>query len=245
MFTLYHEIVYQPLYNGLIFLIDVVPWADAGIAVVILTVLVKLILFPLSKKAIVTQVQMKSLEPELASIRAKYKDDKQTQAQKTMALYKDKKINPFAGIVVILIQFPIIIGLYSIFLKSGLPTITAELLYSFVPLPEVVNMNFLSLVDIGHKSVWLALIAAGTQYFQIKFAIPAITPAPSTGAKPTFQEDLARSMQVQMKYVFPVMVFFISYNILSAVALYWTVSNLFAIGQEVVVRRKFHIAEKA
>lgn len=245
MITLYNEFVYQPLYNGLIFLIDVVPWADAGIAVVILTVLVKLILFPLSKKAIVTQVQMKSLEPELAKIRTQYKDDKQTQAQKTMALYKDKKINPFAGIVVILIQFPIIIGLYSIFLKSGLPTITTDLLYSFVASPEVVNMHFLGLVDIGSKSVWLALIAAATQYFQIKFAIPAVPPAPKTGSKPTFQEDLARSMQVQMKYVFPVMVFFISYSILSAVALYWTVSNLFAIGQEVVVRRKFHIAEKA
>ncbi|TAK57460.1 YidC/Oxa1 family membrane protein insertase [Patescibacteria group bacterium] len=241
MITLYHEIVYQPLYNGLVFLIDVLPWADVGLAVIILTVLVKLALFPLSKKSIVTQVQMKALEPDLANIRLKYKDDKQTQAQKTMALYKEKKINPFGGIIVILIQFPIIIGLYSIFLRSGLPTINADLLYSFISFPKVINMQFLGLVDIGHKSIWLALLAASSQYFQIKFAIPAAKPAPATDTKPTFQEDLARSMQTQMKYVFPVMVFFISYNILSAVALYWTVSNLFAIGQEIVVRRRFHL----
>ena len=246
MFTLYHTLVYQPLYNGLVFLIDVLPWADVGLAVVILTVLVKLVLFPLSRKSILTQVQMKALEPALAEIRTKYKDDKQTQAQKTMALYKDKKINPFGGIVVILIQFPIIIGLYSIFLRSGLPTITADLLYSFVSFPSVVNMHFLGVVDIGHKSVWLALIAAATQYFQIRFAIPTASSTPAVkGVQPSFKDDLARSMQVQMKYVFPVMVFFISYNILSAVALYWTVSNLFAIGQEIVVRRKFHIGDKA
>ncbi len=243
--TLYHEIVYQPLYNGLIFLIGVLPWADVGLAVIILTIVVKLVLFPLAKKAIVTQVKMKALEPELASIRVKYKDDKQAQGQKTMDLYREKKINPFGGIVLILIQFPIIIGLYSIFLKSGLPTINTDLLYSFIHTPLAVNMQFFGIVDIGQKSTWLALVAAISQYFQIKFAIPAITAPANTGTQPSFKDDLARSMQVQMKYVFPVMVFFISYNILSAVALYWTVSNIFAIGQEIVVRRKFHIAEKA
>lgn len=230
---IYNTFIFNPLYNGLVGLMDIFPWMDAGIAVIIFTIIVRLILFPLSKKAIVTQVRMKEIEPEIAKLRETMKDDKQGQALKMMQLYKDKKISPFSSFFVLLIQLPIIYALYSIFINSGLPKVNTALLYGFVAVP-VINMNFLGLVDIGEKSILLALIAAVAQYFQLHYSLAATGAPTSTG---NAQADMAQSMTKTMKYIFPVIVFFISYQISAVVALYWTVSSLFTLGQELVVRR--------
>jgi len=154
-----------------------------------------------------------------------------------MALYKEKGVNPFSGFFLILIQLPIIFALYSIFLNSGLPNITGDMLYSFVKIPDVVNMNFLGLIDIAKKSIILSLFAGITQFFQIRYSIPKPAETP-TGTPVSFKNDLARSMSFQMRYIMPIIVFFISYSISAAVALYWSVSNLFMIGQEIYVRGK-------
>ncbi len=233
--TLYHSIVFNPLYNGLIYLMDVFPWMDAGIAVIIFTILVRLVLFPLSKKAIVTQVRMKQLEPQLRHIRESMKDDKQAQALKTMALYKEKGVSPFSSFFVLLIQLPIIYALYAIFMRSGLPVVNETLLYSFVQVP-VINMHFLGLLDISKSSVYLAVIAAAAQFFQLHFSLAA-NPGPGGGGG---QMDAALAMTKNMKYVFPVIIFIISYKIAAVVAIYWTITSLFTLAQELVVRR--HLA---
>ncbi len=216
---------------------DVLPWIDAGVAVVLFTIIVRLILFPLSKKAIVTQVRMKELEPELNHIKNTMKDDRQGQALKVMALYKEKKVSPFSSFFVLLIQLPIIYALYSIFIHSGLPIVNTSLLYNFVDIPNV-DMNFLGLIDIGPRSILLALIAAVAQYLQLHFSLAHMTP-PNTLSKnnPPTQMDMAQSMTRNMKYIFPIIVFLISYNISAVVALYWAVSSFFTLGQEIVVRR--------
>jgi YidC/Oxa1 family membrane protein insertase len=226
---------YNPLYNGLVFLLSVVPFADVGIAVITLTVVVKLILFPLSIKMVKTQLAVRSLEPELAKLKETHKNDKQEQARQTMALYKKRGVNPFSGFLLILIQLPIIFALYFVFLRGGLPSINQDILYSFIRVPETINMHFLGLVDMSLRSVTLAFLAGVTQYFQIRFSLPPMKPR---GEKPSLKEDLARSFHIQMRYVMPVIVFAVAYAISSAVALYWLTSNLFAIGQEVFVRRK-------
>lgn len=233
--TLYHALVYNPLYNGLMYLMDVFPWMDAGVAVIIFTIIVRLILFPLSKKAIVTQVRMKELEPELNSLRQSMKEDRQGLALKTMALYKEKKVSPFSSFLVLIIQLPIIIALYSIFLRSGLPVVNSSLLYSFVHIP-LVNMNFLGLLDISKSSIFLAIVAAVAQFFQLHFSLAVMKPAAGSTSGNS-QMDMAQSMTKNMKYFFPVMVFFISYKIAAVVALYWTVTSIFTLGQELVVRR--------
>ncbi len=236
--NLYHTFVFNPLYNGLIFLMDVFPWMDAGIAVIVFTIIIRLILFPLSKKAIVTQVRMKELEPELQKIKTTYKDDRQAQALKTMALYKEKKVSPFSSILVLLIQLPIIFALYSIFINSGLPKINEALLYPFVSSP-IVDMNFLGLLDIGEKSILMAIIAAIAQYLQLHYSLASMgakNPIARSNSKEPNPMDMAQSMTRNMKYVFPVVVFLISYNISSVVALYWTISSLFTLAQELVVR---------
>ena len=234
----FSNVIYNPLYNSLIFFINHVPFADVGIAVVILTLLVKLVLFPLAHTAIKSQARINSVKGDLDSIKEKYKKDKQEQARKTMALYKEKGINPFSSLLPLLVQFPIIIGLYWVFFKGGLPEINIDILYSFISIPSEINMNFLGLIDMSGKSIVLALIAGVTQFFQAKLAFPKMVEKSNT---PSFKNDLARSFHIQMRFVFPVVVAGISYSISSAIALYWLTSNLFAIGQEVFVKKKITV----
>lgn len=237
MSSIFHAIFYRPLYNGLILFMDTFPWLDAGIAIIVFTVLVKLILFPLSKKASVTQIEMRKIEPELSKIREKYKDDRQEQARRTMELYREKKVSPFSSFFSLLIQLPIIFALYYIFLKSGLPAVNESLLYSFVGRPENINMNFLGLINITGKSMVLAFFAGVTSFFQMRLSVP---PSPkSQDGKSSFQHDFARSLNLQMKYFFPILLFFISYRISGVVALYFFTSNLFTIGQEIFIKKKF------
>lgn len=237
MSYLFNLFFYKPLYNGLIFLITTLPWADIGIVVILFTCIVKLVLFPLSKKSVLTQIKMKEIQPELDAIKEKHKDNKQEQALKVMALYKDKKVNPFSGILLIFIQIPIIFALYFVFLKGGLPKINTDLLYSFIKTPKSINISFLGLMDITQKSYVMAFFAALTQFFQVKFATPQFKKKDSGSNTSSFKDDLAKSMSIQMKYILPVIIFFISRGLPAVVALYWTTSNLFAIGQELYLRR--------
>ncbi len=234
MSSIFNAIIYKPLYNGFIILIDFFPWLDVGVLLIVFTVIVKFILYPLSRKAVVAQMELKKLEPELNKIKEQYKDNKEEQARKTMALYKDRNINPFSSIFVALIQIPIILALYFIFTRSGFPVINDSLLYSFTQHPSVIDMNFLGLVNIGHKSIFLSLLAAISSYFQMRFSMPA---APKKEGNPSFKDDLARSMSLQMRYGFPVIVFFISYSISGVIALYWLTSNIFTLFQEMIIRK--------
>lgn len=232
---LYNTFIFDPLYNGLIYLFDTIPWIDAGIAVIIFTIIVRLILFPLSKKSIVTQVRMKEIEPELNKLK-QTEPDKQKQALKVMALYKEKGVNPFSSFFFLFLQLPIIYALYSIFISSGLPSVKAELLYSFVSTP-VINMSFLGLIDVSQRSIILSIVAAAAQFFQLHYSLAAKPSAPPPkGAAPS-AADMAQNMTRNMKYIFPIIIFFISYKISAVVSIYWAVSSLFTLGQELVVRR--------
>ncbi len=229
--NIYHLIIFNPLYNGLIFLFDTFPLVDAGFAVIIFTIIVRLILFPLSKKSIVTQVRMKEIEPEINRLRQTI-TDKQQQALKIMELYKEKKVNPFSSIFLLLIQLPIIYSLYYIFVRSGLPTIDSSILYSFVNVPSI-NMHFLGIFDMSVGSVFLSICAAIAQFFQLQYSFSNTT----TQSTSNPSVNAAQDMMKNMKYIFPVIVFLISYKVSAVVAIYWSISSLFTLGQELVVRR--------
>lgn len=239
MIAFFTAIFYTPIYNVLVFLMNILPWADAGIIIILVTIIVRLILFPLSQKSIRTQLKMKEIGPELEALKAKYKDDKQEQAKQTMAFYKKKDINPFSGFFAILIQFPIIISLYRIFYGGAISKIDPTLLYSFVHVPNhVVSMVFLGVVSLVNKNLIFALLAGITQFFQAQIITPPQPPVVA-GAKKSMGGDLARSMTFQSKYVFPILIFFIAYAVSAAVSLYWIVSNTFSIGQELYVRLQY------
>ncbi len=235
MHFLWQKFFYTPLYNALIFLVSHIPWHDVGLAVVVLTIAVKFILLPLSKKSIVSQIKMKKLEPELKKIKEEFKDKKEEQAKRTMALYKENNINPFSGFLLILIQLPIIFALYFVFLK-GLSFGQNELLYPFIKAPENINLNFLGLIDMHSKNLLLAVLAGVSQFIQTKITMSSAS-QPDSNDK-SFKNELMKSMNLQMQYILPVFIGFIAYQVSAAVALYWLTSNLFSIGQELFVIKK-------
>jgi YidC/Oxa1 family membrane protein insertase len=237
MKQIFDTFFYEPLYNILVFLVGVIPGGNLGVAVIILTVLVKFVLFPLSQKSVKTQAKMREIEPELKKIKEKHKNNQQEQAKATMELYKKYGVNPFSGCLLMLIQLPVIFALYFVFLNGA--KINADILYSFVSVPKDISMFFLG-IDLAQKSLLFAFLAGITQYYQLALSIPPVQKY-EPGKQLSFQEEFSRNMNSQMKYVFPALLFFISYTLSSAIALYFIVSNLFAVGQELYVRKKAKI----
>lgn len=235
MLAMLKVIFYIPLYNGLIFLIDKIPGSSAGAAVILLTLLVKVILFPLSFRASKFQFEMKAHEAELNRLKEKHKGDKEAQGRAVLQFYKEKGVNPFMGILPILIQIPIVIALYYVFSRGGLPEVNEGLLYPFVFVPSV-DMHFFG-IDIAGKSLFLAVLTGLSSFLQSHFAAPP--PSPASAGKPSFQEDLARGMRLQTRYLLPLFMAFVAYKISGAVALYFITSNLFTVGQELYMRRQF------
>jgi YidC/Oxa1 family membrane protein insertase len=234
---MFNAIFYAPIYNLMVWLIGIIPNHDAGIALVLVTLFVSVLLFSISKKGIRTQLALKEIEPELKAIR-EGGASKEEQAKQTLALYRKHKVNPFSMILMIAIQFPILIALYYVFYK-GFPAIHTDVLYSFVKVPETVNMIFLGFLDLGSKNVVIAVIAGITQYIQA--AILASYNKPKVlaeGEKRTMQEEFANSMQTQMKYFLPVLIGGIGMTLPAALPLYWSVRNIFTAAQEVFVRKQ-------
>lgn len=224
---------YIPLYNGLIFLIGIIPGHSVGVAVIVLTVFIKLLLFPLSYKATKFQMEMKAHEGDIKKIKEQFKNDKQAQGRAILDFYKEKGLNPFAGILPLFIQIPIIIALYYVFFRGGFPNVDPDLLYSFVTVPPV-DMHFFGF-DIAGKHLFLAVLVGLSQFLQGYLASPLL---PAKSDKPSFGDDLARGMQMQIKYFLPLLMAFVAYQVSGAVALYFITSSLFTVGQELFLRRK-------
>jgi YidC/Oxa1 family membrane protein insertase len=229
--SFWNAVFYRPLYNLLLGIVAFVPNGDVGLAVILLTVLVKLVLFPLTQRSIDSQLRMKALEPELARIKATV-TDKAEQSKQTYALYKEKNVNPFSSCLLVLVQIPVIIALYLVFLH-GFDSVSV-LPYSFVSAPGEFNMKFLGFFDLAQRSIVLAVIAGVTQFLQGWLAQGRQSAPSGEGMAGQF----AKTMQTQMLYVLPIMIVFIAYRVSGAVALYWITSNIFTIAQELYTKRK-------
>ena len=224
----------MPLYNTLAFTVAWVPGGDVGVAIIIVTILIKVILFPLAVRASKTQHAMRDLEPELTAIKEKNKGNNEALARATLALYKEHGVRPFASILILLIQIPIILGLYWVILAEGTGgTFDPTLLYSFVVVPAVTSFSFLGLLPLKEGSIILAILVAATQFWQAQLLMPV---APTKTGK-GFQDDLASSMHLQMRYVFPVVLGAVAYVAGAAIALYFVTSNIFGIMQEIIAKR--------
>lgn len=234
---LYNTVIFYPLYNGLIYLLATFPWLDAGIAAIIFTLLIRTILFPLSRKMVIAQIKMREIQPQLDQIRVDYKNDRQAQGAKTLEVYKKNGVNPFSGIFLTFIQLPIMYALNSVFIRSGLPVVNKAILYHFVSIP-VINVHFLGLIDVTKASVVLSLGAAIAQYLQLEFSLRQMkktAPVPKAGVAPS-ANDMTQNMTKQMKYILPVMIFIISFRLAAVLSLYWITTSLFTVAQEFYVR---------
>ena len=236
MTSIYNTLIYLPLYNALVFLTALMPGGDIGLAVVLLTVIVKLILSPLSHKTITTQKKIKELEPEITKIKEVHKNDQQTQAMKIMALYKEHEVNPFSGIFLMFIQIPIIFALFFVF-KSGID-LNSPLIYSFILKPAVISSSFLGIIDLTQKNIILAILVGVTQFIQVQFSLPPVPTSEKGKDGESFGQDLAKGMNFQVKYVLPIFIAFVSYGLTAVVSVYWIVNNVFTICHELYVRRR-------
>ncbi len=219
----FYLILYQPLFNILVLLCKYLPWNDLGFAIIILTVLIKLALYPLGAKAIKSQKALALIQPKIKEIQEKYKTDREAQGREMLALYKKEKINPFSGIAVLLIQLPILIALYRLFWK-GIGADQMNNLYSFISFSGQVNSNFLGLINLGAPNWGIALIAGGLQYWQAKMLAPKKTQKKTS--------DFSDQMQKQMTIFMPGFTFILLLSMPSVLGIYWITTTLFTIIQQ-------------
>lgn len=221
----FYTFLSRPLFNVLIWLYNVVPGRDLGVAIIILTIIIRLAFYPLSQKAIKSQKAMAEIQPKIKEIQKKFKDNKEEQAKAMMDIYRQYKINPMSGCLPILIQFPVLIALYHVFI-SGLNVQKLEMLYSFVQKPAVLNLMFLGIVGLSERSLVLAVLAGISQYFQAK-TMPQIK---SLGKSGSF--DFTAVLNRQMIYFMPLLTLFIAWTLPAALSIYWIVNNIFSIIQQ-------------
>ncbi len=227
--TVFRTILYQPLLNVLVLLYLYLPGHDFGVAVIVLTVLIKLVFYPLGAKAIESQRALSSIQPKIKEIQEKYKDDKEQQTKEMMNLYKQEKINPFSGCLPILIQLPVLIALYRVF-WTGLSPEQMTLLYNFVPSPGVINSMFLGIIDLAAPNIILAVLAGILQFIQIRTSTTPVKIKKGSG--------VSDHMQKQMQFFMPVFMIVILFRLPSAIGLYWVTTTIFTIIQQYVILKK-------
>lgn len=233
----FHTFFYDPIYNALVALVALVPGSDVGIAVILVTIIIRLILLPFSLSAARTQRAMKVLEPKIKELKEKHKGDKEKEALGTLALYREARVNPFASILTVFIQIPVLLALYFVFYYEPFPAINAARLYAFTPVPDIASLEFLGLISVAGKSMTLAFLAGITQFYQAHLALSGtMKPSDTKG----MQNDFQKIMGMQLKYVFPFIIAAISYTTSGAIALYFITTNLAGALQEIYVRRTLH-----
>lgn len=181
---------------------------------------------------------MGEVKDKLKKIQQQHKNDKSKQAEATMAVYRQAGINPASGCLPLLIQLPILIALYRVFL-IGMEPDTFINLYSFISPPSIVNLSFLG-IDLTQTSLLLALLAGSFQLILMHLVKPAAPAAPSTDSDQSAQ--MMASMQKNMTYIFPVMTVFISMQLPAALALYWVASTIFGIVQQYTFKHYLKIS---
>ena len=238
MSQLYHTILYDPILNLLLWVRDIVPGGDMGIAIILVTIIIKLVLILPSLSSIRSQKALQEIQPKVDEIRKKYKNDKQRQSQELLQVYRDHKVSPFSSCLPLLIQFPILIALYQVFFNGlgSVDTATGLLganqldhlyepiraIYASTPIPT----DFLGFLTLTKPNVILAVFAALAQFFQSRQLM---------GKNPKAKQN---AMTRNMLYIFPVMVFFFGLQFPAGLTLYWIMSSLFTIVQQAVYLRR-------
>lgn len=234
----FQVILYQPIFNGFVALYNLIP--DVGVVILIITVLIKLILYPLTASSIKSQKALTDLQPKLDALKEKLKDNKQAMAQETMRVYKENKVNPFASCLPLLIQLPILIALYYV-LRAGLANEKFDLLYSFVKHPGTIKTISLGFIELGKASIPLAILAGAAQFWQTKMMMRK---QPPKGAGPGAKdESMMASMNKNMLYFMPVMTVIIGFQLPAGLTLYWFLSTLLTAFQQLVVFKKHGLGD--
>jgi YidC/Oxa1 family membrane protein insertase len=228
---IFQTLFYQPILNLLVFLYNV--FGDLGVAIIALTIVIKLILLPLSKKSIKYQKATQDLQPKLSELKEKYKGDQKQLSAAMMALYKENKINPFSSCLPLLIQFPFLIAIFRVF-RDGFAQNHLDLLYSFVANPGTINTISFGVLELSTRSIILAVLAGIAQFIQAKMLL---TKKPEIKTNESKDEDMASIMNKQMTYIMPIVTVIIGISFPAGLTFYWLLTTLFTIIQQKIILR--------
>ena len=229
---IFHEVLYRPLFNGLILIYNYLPIHDLGLAMILLTVIVRLILYPLVTKQFRSQKAMSALQPKLQEIKKKY-PNREEQTKKTMELYKEEGVHPASGCLPLLIQLPVLIALYQVFF-NGLDPKSLSALYSWVAKPETINHIAFGFLDLAKANVVLAVTAGIAQFVQTKMMLPK----KQASVKKSDEPDIASMMNTQSLYVMPIITVVIGLRFPAGLSLYWVVTTLLGIYQQILINKE-------
>ncbi len=234
MIHLFTIIFYQPVLNLLVFLYNTIAFQDLGIAIILLTVIIKLVFWPLGRSAIKSQKALQDLQPEIEELKTKYKKDKAGLSKATMELYKNNKVNPFSSCLPLLIQLPFLFAVYQVF-RDGLNS-KLDFVYSFIKRPEAINTISFGFLNLATPNIVLALLAGAAQFWQAKMMITDKPVVKTPGSK---DEGMAAIMNKQMLYFMPAITVFIGISLPSGLTLYWFIlTALTAIQQLLTFKKK-------
>ncbi|MBM5790108.1 membrane protein insertase YidC [Candidatus Parcubacteria bacterium] len=234
---MFQTLLIEPLFNLLVFLYETLPGSDMGLAIIALTILIKLALWPLMNASLKSQKALQEIQPKVAEIKTKYKDDKEAQAKAMMEMYQKEKVNPFSSCLPLLIQFPILIALYRVLL-NGFDPAALSMLYDFIPNPGEINKTFLGFLDLSVPSVWLAVLAGVFQFWQTRMLTSKHPPkavADKEGAK---DEAMLAAMNKSMLYFMPAVTVLIGASLPGGLSLYWVTVTVFSLVQQWMVLGK-------
>lgn len=231
MGALFNEILYRPLLNALVFLYNTIAFKDMGVAIIMLTVGVRVALAPFFHKSMKHQTVLQRLQPAIKKIQHDHKDNREKQAQALMELYREHQVNPFAGILLIFLQLPILIALYQVF--RDIHAIPPEALYSFITFPSVVQPLFLHLINLQERSIILIGLAALAQYIQGRISL--------SGKRGEKAEGFAR----QMVFMGPALTILFFWSFPAALGLYWCATSIFSLGQQFMIQRALRRTDNA
>ena len=233
MTGIFETILYIPFFNFLVFLYNTVAFQDFGVAIILLTLIIRLILSPLSIKTFKSQKVLSELQPKVKEIQEKFKNDTQKQTQQVMEMYKQYNINPFSGCLPLLIQLPILIALYRVSI-AGFEQNSLSVLYEFIRNPGFLNQTSLGFIDLTKRSIFLSAVAGVSQFLQTKLSV-------SSQKNALFQKDQKinplASMNQQMLYFLPVITIIVSMSFPAGLPLYWIATTLFSIAEQLYIAR--------
>jgi YidC/Oxa1 family membrane protein insertase len=238
----FRAFITKPLLNALIFIASVIPGHDLGLAIILLTLAVKLALFIPTQHALEGQKKMQLLQPKFEAVRREYKDNPTKMQEETMKIWKEHKINPFQSCLPLLVQFPVLIGLFYVVQDGVHLDLSRHLIYPiYQNLSWTFDTHFLGL-DLTKPYVWIfPPLLVVLQYLQIKLSLVIADKkkAKQIAATTTPEADTPQEMQQKMMlYVLPLVIGFFSLSYASALSIYWGFSTLFAIGQQLLVNRE-------
>lgn len=232
---MFQTFFYQPILNLLVFLYDIVPGQDLGIAIVLLTIVIKILLLPLSKQSIKSQKALQDLQPKVEELKKKYANNKEEMGRKMMALYKENKVNPFSSCLPLLIQLPFLIAVFRVF-REGFKNGVLDLVYPFIERPESINTLSLGFLELSKPNVYLAFLAGAAQYWQARLMMSKKKAEKKKDESK--QENMMAIMNKQMLYMMPVLTVFIGLTLPGGLSLYWFLTTVLTAVQQIYIFNK-------